>query len=772
MDATIRATCPQCQSSLKIPATWAGQAVKCKKCGSVVRTKAPAAPAAGPTLAATPLDSTVPAVTPAAYGSPDPFADLGPAARAAKSNPFEAGAAHPANGEPAPYFPPVVPAPAVAPGYYPPPAAGYAAPPAQDYPYPVPASPAYAQTVPAAAVTDFTPSAATSAYRGRGQYRRGSGNAKYVWIGVGLVLTAGLVLGGVYGTRYVKQLIAQNNGEGPGEPKNQAGTTPGGNKPLLANSGPFPRRMLFIHVSNYLYLNPLTYAAQQGTSRGPDRTRSAAMRLGYEWRVPVDKDNNQSYVISDTAPAPETRAPMKGVIQGSYEKFFSTSRPQDRVVVYFGGHVLTAEGKTYLIPIEGDPDEPSTLIPLDDFYAKMKASPATQKVVIWDVCRFNPGRGRTRPGSEPMSEETAAALAAVPAGVQAVITCQPGENALEFFDLTPDGPTKPAVAGSNFLEATRYVAEKNRTGAAVAPNDPIKVDEWAAAINKRVNEVAAYSDPKLKQTVKVVGTPPASLVPFNKDEAFATRFDYPPAPKGASAAEITELVSEFSLPGIKSDDGESGVANFPFPAEALAAYKADVPIAEVADNKQKYPFRAAVIDSFEAIRKVWGKDGRTLRETFTDKTSDAIKKQILEEQLFPAEAIPRLEAAITRLEAVEEMKAGQPKRWQAHYDYALAQCKARLAFMNEYNLALGSIRTEVLPPLKPGDDGYKLISAEKMKVKKEAKYAEEAKELFESIVTDYKGSPWAIQAKRDKGLSLGLAWQSFNSKAMEAKDSN
>src|SRR5882757_589953 len=39
MDATIRATCPTCQSPLKIPAKWAGQAVKCKKCGAVVRTK-------------------------------------------------------------------------------------------------------------------------------------------------------------------------------------------------------------------------------------------------------------------------------------------------------------------------------------------------------------------------------------------------------------------------------------------------------------------------------------------------------------------------------------------------------------------------------------------------------------------------------------------------------------------------------------------------------------------------------------------------------------
>ena len=42
MDATMRATCPGCQGSLKIPAAYAGQPVKCKKCGAVVRTKGPA----------------------------------------------------------------------------------------------------------------------------------------------------------------------------------------------------------------------------------------------------------------------------------------------------------------------------------------------------------------------------------------------------------------------------------------------------------------------------------------------------------------------------------------------------------------------------------------------------------------------------------------------------------------------------------------------------------------------------------------------------------
>jgi predicted Zn finger-like uncharacterized protein len=767
MDAVMRATCPSCKSSLRIPAQWAGQAVKCKKCGTVVRTKAsasnpPAAPPPPPAAAPVPpAPLTVPT-----YHPSDPTAEAtGPLPQAAP------------NG----YAPPAY-APPAAPGYGYPAAPGYPSPDpgypsatdAPPYPYPAPAAP------PAPApLVDFTPtSEATQAYRGRGKYRKGSGKGKFVWIGIALLLTAGLAVGGVFFGQIrdkFNQIVAEASGQG-----GDSNADPGNNTPqsdLLSHSGPFPRRLLFMHVSNYLYLNPLTNAAMVGETRGPDRTRAAALRLAYEWRVPTDKDNNQVFVLSDTAPPPDNRMPMKSVITGTYEQFFDTSRPQDRIVIYFGGHVVTKEKDgaeaVYLVPLEGDPEEEGTLIPLADFYGKLAACKATQKVVIWDVCRFNPNRGRIRPGSEPMTEAIAKALAAAPAGVQVITTCQPGENALEFYNHTPDGNNKPAVVGSSFLEASLNIANKQKAVKNLAPNDPIPVSDWTKAIGERVSYVGQQFQGSPKQTVKITGATPANLVAYNKEESPAVRFDIPSPPKGANPDEVARIAGEFALPGIKSDDGASGVASFPFPADVLADFKEDVPLTEIMNpaNEQKYFFRRKVLDAFQTIRDVWGKDGARLREEFVGETSDVVKKQILEEQIFPAEAIPKLELAITLLEAVADQKDLQPKRWQAHYDYALAQCKARLAFMQEYNLALGSIRTEVLPPLDPkqGQDGYKLISSERMKVK-EKTFAEEAKEIYDSIIDDYKGTPWAVQAKRDRVLSLGLAWQPFNSKAMAEKD--
>jgi predicted Zn finger-like uncharacterized protein len=770
--ATIRATCPNCRTSLRIPAAWAGQVVKCKKCGSSVKIGTPAGMHPEPLS----LDDAQ-TNCPATPGSP--FGELAPAPRTL-DNPFE-GEVHP---EPAPgYYPSGYHSP-VPPGYaypaqggYAPPA-GYAPPPGYPYPsppgysqpaaYPAPGPVRVGPSAAAQAANDFAPSEALSAHRGRGRrgYRRGSDRGKFLWIGVALLLTAALVVGGIYGARHLVPSKTGNETAGGGEPKDKPpGAGPKG-PALLANSTNLPRRLLFIHVSNYLYLNPLTGSAMVGDIHGPDVTLPAAIRLGYEWRIPRDKDNDQLFVLSDTASGKERRSPMRDVIAGTYERFFDSSRAQDRIVVYFGGHVMTKEGKTYIVPMEGDPDEPEKMIPLDDFYAKMKACQATQKVVIWDVCRYNPERGRQRPGSEPMSEETAKALSSPPAAVQAILTDQPGENAFEFYNAQPDGFNKPSVIGSNFLAATRYVSDKNRNNAKPQnPDDPILTADWIAAINQRVSEVAA-AEGKGKQTVKVFGAPPATLVAANKEEAAAVRFDFPPSPKSASPAEVGAIAAELNLPGIKKDDGESGIATFPFPAESLAPYQSDVSISEIRANKEKYPFRIAVLNAYDTIRDVWngsGADSKSIREEFAGKSTDAVKKEVLAEQRFPARGIAKLDGAILVLDSVAGMRDAEPKRWQAHYDYVLAQCKARLAWMHEYDLALGSIRTEVLPPLdeKKGQNGYRLVSSEKMKVRTEAKFAAEAKELYEKIITDYKGSPWAIQAKRDKSFSLGLTWQPF-----------
>src|SRR5262249_16800922 len=141
------------------------------------------------------------------------------------------------------------------------------------------------------------------------RYRRKSGGGKLVWNALCLLLTGGLVAGGIYGAKYLQEnqvkpepatdpakLVerlgapaARDNamkalreqgakaeealraGAKSGNPdvakrceellaalggtdgSNSGGGAGGG----AVAKGPFPRRLLFIHISKYMYLNPL-----------------------------------------------------------------------------------------------------------------------------------------------------------------------------------------------------------------------------------------------------------------------------------------------------------------------------------------------------------------------------------------------------------------------------------------------------------------------------------------------------------------------------------
>jgi hypothetical protein len=142
--------------------------------------------------------------------------------------------------------------------------------------------------------------------------------------------------------------------------------------------------------------------------------------------------------------------------------------------------------------------------------------------------------------------------------------------------------------------------------------------------------------------------------------------------------------------------------------------------------------------------------------------NDATKTRVRDYQVLPAVGIVKLEEALRELEAVAGLRASEPRRWQAHYDYAVAEVTARLAFLHEYNLSLGQVLTESLPDLDKakGHDGWQLVPAAKMHSKKDVqKLAEQSRELFGKVAADHKDTPWAALAKRALDRPLGLKWE-------------
>ncbi len=501
-------------------------------------------------------------------------------------------------------------------------------------------------------------------------------------------------------------------------------------------------------------MNPLTHAAPGGA----DRTRAAADRFAAGFRVPTAKDNDQLFVLADTL-ATDARMPTKDALAKAVDGFCATTRPQDRVVIYFGAHAVEKGGKAYLVPIDGDPDAPDTLLPVADVYEKLKELKAAQKVVVWDVCRFNPERVRARRDSGPMTDALFKALKAAPEGVQVLVSCSPGERALEYY--TPSGPTA-MFPGSAYLDALRQAATD--ATAKAAPGDAIPVE----AIHKAASmTVAALS----KQTPASAGALPKQPAEYDPKAAPAKRFDWPILPKSAQYADVKAILDDLALPPLLEDDA-GVIERLLFTEAGLKGYAADVSADDILKNTAKYPLRVATLHALQTVRASWpislkeGKGVTTLPSPVTEK----FKKTISDAQLPLAETLLKLEAVLDSLQAAAGSRAKETKRWQAHYDYTLAELRLRLAVLNEYNLVLARVRTDTLPNLTTGTPGWRLAPAPTLLSRREVKdMLVAAQEGFAKVAADHKGTPWEALAKRSRALVPGLHWESMPAPKPDAK---
>jgi hypothetical protein len=768
MTATVQASCPGCRNILRIPVDWADRALRCKKCGTVVQAKKrdrePGTPAPSPipasdTAPAPAVGSTAPAAPgPASPEFAPPIQPAPPDVVPQAYNPYAPPPGYPYPPQPGAYNP--YPAPgypyAVPPGYpYPPQAFGY--PPQPGYPppgysYPAPQAPGFTEHL--ATDDGELPEASHS----RRKYNRHRGGERLVSISILLVIGIALAGGSwmVYQKHFAKPDGRGTNPSASAPNEKHAGPVETAAKTVntLAKAGdPFPRRMLFIHIANYIYFNNLS----AGSSGGQDMPTKSATKLAYELRVPTDKDNNQLFVLSDTAGGKDFHPPVKSVVMPTYEQFFQTCREQDRIVVYFGGHAVAADGKTYLVPVEGEPDNPATYIPLDDFYARLRDCKAQQKVVLFDVCRLDPARGEEKPGSDKMSEELAKLLLAAPPGVRVGLSCSPGENAQEDHDT-----------GSEFLTAFRVVAEMlKREGKSTPqkPDDPLPVANfWLDGIKSQLARQPGKLGP---QTVRVGGSDAPAQVAYNKDESPAKRFDWPASPKGVAGDEVVRILQQVNLPGIRSDLSVPADLPrvYPFAEDVMKSYMPDGVSEKDIRESDNYPVRKAALDAIAKITAVWkiGGDGVGIMEEFTGEVDDKLKKDIQNQQVVPAKIILSLEEAAAELdEAGKDLDKEKSKRWRAIFQYARAQTLLRLTFMHEYDGALGKIRTDSLPKDPNGmRTGLRLVSTPKTNPKNKEK-VEEAKDLLEKIAEEHKGTPYEVIAKLHKHISVGLEWRAVS----------
>ena len=149
----------------------------------------------------------------------------------------------------------------------------------------------------------------------------------------------------------------------------------------------------------------------------------------------------------------------------------------------------------------------------------------------------------------------------------------------------------------------------------------------------------------------------------------------------------------------------------------------------------------------------------SLPEQFGEDTSDRAKEDLRRVQDVPARVESILQDHLDALEAIADQRDKQPKRWQLHYDYVVAQLKLRICYANQYNLALANVRGGKLPDLKDGQNGYRLTAETTLDKNTPANYKDlftEARKAMADIAKQHPNTPWALLAKSDKAVAIGL----------------
>jgi RNA polymerase sigma factor (sigma-70 family) len=500
-----------------------------------------------------------------------------------------------------------------------------------------------------------------------------------------------------------------------------------------------PRRLLAITPSNYLYFNPVSYG-----SRSLD-THERVKRMARSLQIPP----SQVFELSDGAPGNLARPPLKDVVTKAIEDYLDGSRRQDRIILMFSGHAIEVDKEHFLVPLDGESGDTRTLISMDWLYGRLKACKARQKILMLDVCRYDPTRGSERPDSGTMTAGFQKLLQTPPEGVQVWTACSADEYSYEensagglFLDTLATAVTGTAVDRRLDLSVRK-------------PSELIPVDRISARVDRWVSkDVDTYY--RQKQTPRLYGSPSKEGARYDEDEAAppAIRMDWKFA-GGASRELIEEILGEVgSIPPIKMARDEvkplrAGMLPF-FSKRAMQGYaRTDSPLAP------------AVAQAIDVLKK----HADAFPEEFRTRELEQLKRDVQPIQKNLAVVKLELEEVFSELERLKpERDKEKSRRWQATYDYVYARTFERLAYAFEYQYLFSEIRTDSLPELQPNHIGWRLASSEKMQSKgadgKEAKMrVQEARELFAKIAREHTGTPYEVLAKREALTSIGLTWQ-------------
>ncbi len=616
--------------------------------------------------------------------------------------------------------------------------------------------------------------------------RSHSGTSPRHWVMLGLlsVLSAAMVAGAIYSWRVVLdkerevQLAREAAAQAAQTPPLENGIQGGGDKtaaPGARVNGPgpavsFPRRALLIAINEYLYANPVQLGFANSW-KGLDK-------LGRALQVGLRFPANQVAHLSDAVPGGPI--PLKRNVEKTLEGFCGSCRKQDQSLIWFTGHAAMVGDKAFLAPLDGDLTQEATLIPLAWVFDQLKASPARQKVLVLDVFRFNPVIGHERPGSEPLPEGFEKLALAPPEGLEVVLACGKDQNSYETED-EPMGVLPFALA-----EVLNAMTTRDMT-----PDDPLPVSALVEQINQGVTkdvrtpirslaerlETTKRDGKPVEMKVATAGKPGQGGAKYDPSEAAAVSPVLARTQEESKAGRElnAQVLKELALPPIKRGRaiGDLHVETLPVLGVEEAAKYRDNP-------KEETPLQKAMKQAQVDLWAISGlkppadlekqvsevrKQKKVNLETMVDyygkpAEETRFKASVESNQKDVAKVFAIVEGDYEALKELGEDVEREPKRLQAHYLFLRARLEAQIAYLYEYQSALGSIRKE-FPALEKGHSGWRLASSSKLRGDRAGKQADkDQKADLKKLIDKYPGSPWAVLARRDMLTALGLEWQS------------
>jgi hypothetical protein len=555
--------------------------------------------------------------------------------------------------------------------------------------------------------------------------------------------------------------------------------------PYEPNNGlgdPYLGRALLIGVKNYLYANPVNPGFDPETVTPPTFGKTpfrvddplGLRSLRHTLIRDMNFDESQVAELSDVAER-DPYPPTKSVIEDTINEFVVTSREEDSVLLMFMGHIVSHQGKSYLVPVDaelppkaGEDDDQTkkdeiaakikNLVPLSWVLGKLKECPARHKLLVLDVACLDPEEGQLFNGSEPMPAAVEEELKSLPAGILAWTSCAPGQHSYQY--------ASSRYFGSAFLHTfvdfgcVNTPAKRERLR-----NEGYQNFDWqipflgmSKIINRETtNTISSRGGTGLVQTPRMYGAltankpapekgvpmpePVAIMLPKNREKVFELE-------------SLRGILSELNLSNAGKGRTIKAESLPPFWAKDMVKYEADY--VNLAEARRK-PFRLAALEAGDILRRTDTNFKLGFRYPTGNNADAAFKRLVEDEQEKPALIYEQLESAKEKFDKMHEARDAETPRWKANFDFTYARFLGAMAFTQEYNFVLGNKLRKDNPMIENKENnGWRLVPQERMQQKETRSLVRDREKVLDRIIKENPKTVWELLARREKAATLGL----------------